>query len=198
VDDIRYRVTESSNQGTDKVIVSVLSSYTLPSNFEHLVRSGGGNFTGNGTAAANALTGGTGNDALNGNGGDDILQGLGGNDVLRGGVGRDELHGGVGTDRFVFSSVAEAGLGATRDVIADLLTGDRIDLSAIDANSSSRGDQAFSSTLVGGFTGARAQLQVTQATGHVIVAGDIDGNRVADFEIQILGRTSLSAADFIL
>jgi hypothetical protein len=41
-------------------------------------------------------------------------------------------------------------------------------------------------------------LQVTQATGHVIVAGDIDGNRVADFEIQILGRTSLSAADFIL
>jgi Ca2+-binding RTX toxin-like protein len=198
VDDSRDRVTESSNQGTDKVIVSVLSSYTLPSNFEHLVRSGGGNFTGNGTAAANALTGGTGNDALNGNGGDDILQGLGGNDVLRGGVGRDELHGGVGTDRFVFSSVAEAGLGATRDVIADLLTGDRIDLSAIDANSSSRGDQAFSSTLVGGFTGARAQLQVTQATGHVIVAGDIDGNRVADFEIQILGRTSLSAADFIL
>ena len=198
VDDSRDRVTESSNQGTDKIFVSVLTSYTLPTNVEHLLRTGGGNFTGNGTSAANVLTGGTGNDSLNGNGGDDLLQGLAGNDVLRGGIGRDELHGGTGNDRFVFSSAAEAGLGAARDVIADLVAGDRIDLSAIDANSSSRGDQAFGSALVGSFTGVRAQLQITAATDYVIVAGDIDGNRVADFEIQILGRTSLSAADFIL
>lgn len=198
VDDSRDRVTESSNQGTDTVYVSGLASYTLPTNAENLLRQGGGNFTGNGTSTANVLTGGTGNDSLNGNAGNDVLQGFTGNDVLRGGTGRDELFGGAGTDRFVFSSAAEAGLGAARDVIADLVAGDRIDLSGIDANSSSRGDQAFSSSFVNSFTGARAQLQITAATDHLIVAGDIDGNRVADFEIQVLGRTTLAATDFIL
>ena len=198
VDDSREAPSESASQGTDTVIVATISSHTLANNLENLVRAGGGNFTGNGNALGNTMTGGTGNDALNGNTGDDVLRGMDGNDVLRGGAGRDTLQGGTGNDRYVYSSAAEAGLGAQRDVILDFAAGDRIDLSAIDADSVTRRDQAFGNTLVSDFTGARAQLKVSVFTDYLIVAGDIDGNRLADFEIQLMGRTSITAADFIL
>ena len=82
-----------------------------------------------------------------GNGGSDWLFGLGGDDRLTGGDGVDYLTGGAGNDIFV------AEIGATRvasksgpislDVITDFSSGDRIDLSSLDANSLAAGDQDF-------------------------------------------------------
>ncbi|MBC7667981.1 MAG: hypothetical protein H7236_05865 [Gemmatimonadaceae bacterium] len=59
-----------------------------------------------GDAAANQLTGGTGDDLLLGRDGNDVLDGGDGNDTLDGGAGNDTLRGGAGSDVLV------GGLGA--------------------------------------------------------------------------------------
>jgi hypothetical protein len=72
--------------------------------------------------------------------------------------------------------------------------GDDIDLSGIDANAKVSGNQAFS--FIGGqdFSGKAGQLQYKNG----IVAGDINGDKVADFHIEIANNHALSANDFIL
>lgn len=52
-----------------------------------------------GTAAADTLTGGAGNDILFGQGANDRLSGLDGHDLLFGGTGNDQLWGGAGNDQ---------------------------------------------------------------------------------------------------
>jgi VCBS repeat-containing protein len=52
------------------------------------------------TAAANNLTGGSGNDILLGLGGNDTLTGAAGNDHLFGGAGADSMRGGAGSDTY--------------------------------------------------------------------------------------------------
>ncbi len=111
----------------------------------------------------------------------------------------DLLIGGDGADWFVFGSISEAGLGVTRDFIQDFASGvDKIDLSLIDANATARGNQAFSSTLVSVFTGVKGQLSLTISGGDLIVSGDVNGDARADFEIMVVGLTSLASSDFIL
>ena len=66
-------------------------------NFEG-ARLGGGNDYVRGTAVANSLYGGAGDDELFGLGGDDWLEGEGGDDLLNGGAGDDFLLGGSGYD----------------------------------------------------------------------------------------------------
>ncbi len=60
-------------------------------NFENII-SGNGNDALSGTAGANRMDGG---------GGDDLIMGLGGNDFLLGGSGNDTLEGGEGNDRIL-------------------------------------------------------------------------------------------------
>lgn len=81
VDNASDRVTESNtgNSGTDTVWTT-LTSYTLPANVENLIYIGTGNFSGNGNALVNNITGGPGRDALNGGTGVDTLNGLAGDD----------------------------------------------------------------------------------------------------------------------
>lgn len=198
VDNTSDRVTESTNAGTDLVRTS-LSSYTLGSNVEELIYTGASAFRGTGNSLSNNITGGNGNDTLTGNSGSDTLIGGNGADILRGGTGTDFLFGDAGADRFVFATTAEAGNGSTRDIIEDFERGiDRIDLSGIDANTSSSGNQAFSASLTDTFTGVRGQLRIVDVGDDLIVSGDVNGNRVADFEIQISNVASLSSSDFIL
>lgn len=66
-------------------------------NLENAVM-GPGNDRVTGTAQANHLVGGIGNDILSGGGGNDTLLGGAGSDVLIGGEGRDMLNGGAGLD----------------------------------------------------------------------------------------------------
>ena len=54
------------------------------------------------------------------------------------------------------------------------------------------------------FTGAKGQLRwfqenpVGTVNDKTIIAGDIDGNKVADFMIELTGLKVLTAADFVL
>ena len=73
-------VLESAGAGLDQVL-STARVYTLGANVENLTFTGSGNFTGNGNALDNVITGGTSNDTLNGFGGADIMTGGAGNDI---------------------------------------------------------------------------------------------------------------------
>ncbi|WP_343717036.1 calcium-binding protein, partial [Inquilinus sp.] len=153
-----------------------------------------------GSDVADQLGGDASGNVLYGNGGADILWGNGGDDVLSGGAGADSLYGGGGRDLFLFEAAADSGATAgTRDRIMDFTRGsDRIDLSDIDANASAGGNQAFN--FIGGdaFTGVAGQLRVFTEAGALVVAGDLNGDRVADFTIAVSGTASLTAGDFAL
>jgi Ca2+-binding RTX toxin-like protein len=143
-------------------------------------------------------------DTLTGNSGANDLSGGGGNDVLRGLGGADRLWGGSGNDTFDFDALADSGLGAAADTLLDFARGsDRIDLSTIDADSGSGGNQAFASTLLQGrdtaFTGA-GQLRTwyDAVNNQTIVQGNTDGDADAEFEIHLAGNVDLSATDFAL
>jgi Ca2+-binding RTX toxin-like protein len=139
----------------------------------------------------------TGNDAANGlkgAAGADRLYGLAGNDALDGGTGADSLTGGAGADIFDFNTIRDS-LPASRDTILDFVRGtDHIDLRTIDANSAAAGDQAFSFIGSGSFTGQTGLLNFT----NNVLAGDINGDRVADFRITVAGTSSLRAGDLYL
>ncbi|WP_425339279.1 Ig-like domain-containing protein [Brevundimonas alba] len=73
-------LSEFAGEGVDTV-ETTLSQYTLRDNFENLVFTGSGAFSGVGNSANNQLTGGAFNDILRGGGGSDILNGGGGADT---------------------------------------------------------------------------------------------------------------------
>ncbi|MDR5655122.1 calcium-binding protein [Ruixingdingia sedimenti] len=142
-----------------------------------------------GGAQSDLLQGDGGNDALFGGGGADMLYGGEGNDRLVGGTGKDVLYGGAGADQFVFRSAAEAGGGGGRDVIADFEVGlDKINLRLMQDGLSFIGSAAFSGTA--------GQVRYHQGTS--LVQGDLDGDGVADFAIEVTGSLALTAADFLL
>ena len=145
-------------------------------------------------------------DMLTGNAGANALSGGAGNDRLTGDLGRDTLTGGAGNDVFDFNAVAESGVGAdVRDVIIDFQHGaDQIDLADIDANTARAGDQSFGLIGTRDFSGKGAELhyqtvdQAGTANDITIVSGDINGDGVADFEIEISGIVQLTRSDFLL
>jgi Ca2+-binding RTX toxin-like protein len=133
--------------------------------------------------------------------GNDTLDGGGGNDKLIGGPGADSLTGGKGADKFIFESLGDSLPGSgNRDVILDFnhVEGDQVDLHKIDADSTVRGNQAFH---LGGsaFTGSPGELiQFIDGDGHTTVAGDVNGDGVADIEIQFVQALTLVSSDFVL
>ncbi|HEU0218519.1 MAG TPA: calcium-binding protein [Stellaceae bacterium] len=150
-----------------------------------------------GSAFADTLTG---NDAAN------ALSGGAGNDLLIGGLGHDTLTGGAGNDVFDINAVADSGIGAgVRDVITDFQPGlDDIDLSDIDIDPGRKGDQGFSFIGTKDFSGRAGELhyqtfdQPGTASDITVVSGDINGDHVADFEIEIAGILQLTKNDFLL
>jgi Ca2+-binding RTX toxin-like protein len=100
---------------------------------DDLIQGLGGDDTISGGAGYDVVYSGDGNDIVNGNSGNDILYGGDGNDringgseddVIIGGAGTDTLTGGTGSDRFVYTSLADAG-----DIITDVSNGaDILDL----------------------------------------------------------------------
>lgn len=141
------------------------------------------------------LSGFEGNDTLKGGKGDDSLKGYHGRDVLLGGRGGDFLVGGQNDDTFVYQELSDSRVGDKHDFITDFHGGDLIDLSEIDADTTADGDQAFH--LVDAFTNNPGELdQVTAGIGTIYVRGDVDGDAVADFEIQV-SVNSVTDGDFI-
>ncbi|MGK6319447.1 M10 family metallopeptidase C-terminal domain-containing protein [Sphingomonas sp. DT-204] len=142
-------------------------------------RLSGGNDTDTVTGGLghDTLTGGSGSDFLIGSDGDDRLDGGSDNDRLFGGAGDDVLTGGSGNDVFVFVD-----LGGT-DAVTDFRRGDRIDLIAIDAVAGG-GDDAFHWIASQAFSGTAGELRAYGEGGSVVLAGDVDGDGVADFIIE--------------
>jgi Ca2+-binding RTX toxin-like protein len=216
VDNPNDLVIENPGEGTDTVNATV--SYTLPANVEILQLTGTGAINGtgnelantiNGNDADNVLMGMDGNDTLRGNAGNDVLDGGAGNDYLSGGAGNDTLiggpgadtmYGGDGADTFVFKSVSDFGTGSALDLIGDFSSaqGDKIDLSAIDANTQQAGVQDFTWIGTGAFTGHAGELNYKASGGYLLVSGDLNGDKVADVQFLVYGVTSLSATDFHL
>ncbi len=174
------------------------------------------------TPNADRLNGTSGKDRILGLGGNDTINGGGGDDIIQGGTGVDRLTGGADADTFVFTSIADSAPNASgfisnapvfnrasgagvRDIITDFTPGqDRIDLSAIDANTKLAGNQAFKFLGTAAFTSAPGGLVYRQfneagtANDITIVYGDVDGDKLADFQIELSGLKTLTAANFIL
>ncbi len=184
VDHIGDRVINTESGDGDTVLSSV--DFILPDEVDNLELRGETNLAGTGNAADNRLVG---------NRGDNLLSGKAGNDLLTGSSGQDTLIGGRGADVFVFVDVSDSGTGAAADVIRDMQAGtDLIDLREMDVDPAVAGQQTF--TFIGGdpFSGSGAELRYADG----IVAGDANGDGVADFEIVIRGAPALDADSFLL
>lgn len=211
VDDLGDVVVERAGEGKDTVRASV-SGYTLALNVENLILAGKNDIEGNGNSlnnvltgnsGANAIHGGAGNDQITGGAGTDRLWGDDGDDLLIGGLDADWLSGGAGKDVFKFA-MGDSTL-SNPDVIADFTAGaDIINLSAIDANSSKGGNQAFSFIGTGAFSGSAGQLRYERAVGadgqgYALVQADVNGDSVADFALHLHGFTGvLTGTNFML
>ena len=154
-----------------------------------------------GGLGADELHGGTGSDDLSGDAGADDLFGDGGNDTLAGGLGVDTLTGGTGSDMFVFATSADSSSGANgADTITDFskAQGDRIDLSAIDANTNAGGNQGFAFVGQAAFTGTAGELRFTyDGGGDTLVQMDVDGDGASDMTIRLTGEIALTGAQFV-
>ncbi|MGD9863017.1 MAG: calcium-binding protein [Pseudodonghicola sp.] len=161
-----------------------------------VLKGGAGHDTLRGDAGNDRLLGGAGNDTLFGGSGKDKLFGGGGRDRLDGGAGADELTGNRGADTFVFASAKQA----NGDRITDFsrAQGDKIDLSKIDADTSAKRDQAFDLIGTDAFSGTAGELRIWKARGDTHVAGDVNGDGIADFRITLSGKINLVVDDFLL
>jgi Ca2+-binding RTX toxin-like protein len=148
-------------------------------------------------------TGGSGSDTLvnienmTGSNDHDHLTGNSEDNVLRGGLGNDTLAGGGGTDTFDFNTLAEIGTtSGSCDVISDFVSGvDLIDLSTLDADTSTTANNAFTHMIDSSadFTTA-GELRLSGG----VLYGNTDNDIDAEFAIQLTGVSSLEITDFIL
>jgi Ca2+-binding RTX toxin-like protein len=145
--------------------------------------------------------------------------GSSGADTLIGGGSGDVLYGGRGADRFVYTQVSDSAPGiGHEDIIYDFSgkvalglnpkgnhmvhqpgEGDVIDLSQIDANTALPGDQAF--TIVRSFDGTPGELlwhSDPSSSGLIGIYMDVNGDSVADMQIDLASNAVPTGADFIL
>lgn len=167
------RIYERAGEGTDTVIVgfnhslaeTALENLTLTD----LARYGIGN---------------DGENVIVGTDGHNVLDGGAGDDTLVGGMGQDRLIGGSGADTFVFRTVQDS-RAARSDRIVDLGDGDRIDVSAIDADPGRDGDQAFQ--RVAAFTGRSGEATLTLEGDITVLRLDADGDGRGEFLLRLQG-----------
>ena len=119
--------------------------------------------------------------------------------MIIGGAGADRLTGGTGADTFTFQNLSDSGLDNI-DFITDFSTsqGDRISLSAIDANANVAGNQAFTFIGTAEFSNAAGQLRYYQSGGDTFVTGDVNGDGVGDFVIRLDPLLLLASTHFVL
>jgi Ca2+-binding RTX toxin-like protein len=161
------------------------------------------------------VIGSRGNNVITGSNVANALDGGWGNDTLDGGAGADVLIGGGGADRYIYSGntpgalpITTGNTAATRDRILDFEQGiDRISLFAIDANRTGAADPTNNAFVFGGEgpianTSVAAQLRYRFETiggiDHTIVEGTVNSAAGIDFQIELVGRIALTAADFVL
>ncbi|MFW9606306.1 MAG: hypothetical protein ACMV0I_07130, partial [Pseudomonas sp.] len=171
--------------------------YVLGAGIDNAVLSSGAdNASLTGNTSNNTLTGNTSANNLKGGAGVDTLNGGAGNDTLIGGDGKDVLNGGTGRDIFKLEKLIESGItSATRDIVQSFSQGqDKIGLSALDANTTVAGDQAFTAFIGSTATFKTAgQLQFKDG----VLYGNTDTDAAAEFSIALTGITTLTMADVV-
>ncbi|PSJ16584.1 calcium-binding protein, partial [Nitrosomonas supralitoralis] len=196
VDSVGDTIIELAGQGADTVRSSVTFTLGLTSNLEHLTLIGADAINGTGNNSANVITGNDNNNVLTGNAGPDTLSGGIGNDILIGGGGADTLAGGSGSDIFLYQASVSHSNATNRDTIIDFVSGiDTINLSAIDANTTVGGNNAFVFIGAAAFSAA-GQLRYVPATG--LLEANVNAGLAADFQISLLGAPTLLATDIVL
>jgi len=93
--------------------------------------------------------------------------------------------------------------GLSVDTITDFARGsDRIDLSAIDASTAARGDQAFQFIGTNAFTSANQNGSIRYAydaaTNRTTIQISNDADTASEMEIVLVGQVALTATDFVL
>lgn len=142
-----------------------------------------------------------GNDAITGGELDDIIRGYKGNDKITGGGGADKLYGGAGSDTFVFKSIDDSAVESFgRDKIMDFrpFQSDRIDLRAIDADSTKTGNQKFKFIGDDDFNMKGGELRYQKKGSDTLIFGDLDGDGNADFSIALDTALIMKSGDFLL
>jgi Ca2+-binding RTX toxin-like protein len=179
------------------------------SGFENVLGSGGNDKI-YGTNGVDILNGYARNDVIDGRGGNDDILGSSGADIVIGGLGRDTFYlndfGDDGArDTVRYLSTAESGLTvATRDVVQDFVRsagagGDRINLSAIDANPFLAGNQSFAWRGMLAFrANVVGEVRFIDAGNDVMVQVDTDNDNAAEMTILVKFVPSLAAYDFVL
>jgi Ca2+-binding RTX toxin-like protein len=147
----------------------------------------------------NKILGATKSDKLTGTQGQDTIDGGGGNDTITGSFGQDILNGGAGKDVFRFTSIKDSSVDMP-DIVNDFTKGDKIDLSAIDANSTKVKDQAFTAPVIGDtFSGMfTKEGQLFFETSSETLYGNVNKDGLPDFAIKLSGVIKLAATDFVL
>ena len=195
--------------GTTNLVINVASGATNTfANLTFAAFTGGDAFddgadtiTINGAAGVENITGTNFADTINGGAGADTLDGGNGNDRLIGGAGVDVLTGGLGADTFVFGSIGDIGnstVAGSRELVTDFEVGiDKLDLSAIDADTTVTGNQAF---VLAQAIAAAGQLSWSYDTANnqTVIEGNINAAVAPDFRLALSGQHALTAANFIL
>jgi hypothetical protein len=165
-----------------------------------------------GLGGEDILKGAGGPDKLFGGNDHDMLYGGADDDDVRGGRGKDVLRGGTGLDTFFFAKGDTGNIQATADTIADLhpthrhfsggiglpVLGDKIDLSAIDADRHANGDQAFTFIGQDDFHHTAGELRYDRGKSDTWIYGDTDGNAQADLVLHVDGAVRLQDVAFAL
>ncbi|OWJ59481.1 calcium-binding protein [Inquilinus limosus] len=161
--------------------------------------STGGDAEGDTMSGIEQVMGSAFDDSITGDANANTLWGLAGNDTLTGGVGADVLKGGAGNDTFAYVSLADSTVAlAGKDTVIDFSTGDKIDLSAIDADGNEgNGDTAFTFDT-GAFTGAGEIRVLAFANNRYGVYIETTGDQTPESIINVYSDHALTAADFVL
>ncbi|WP_232628799.1 calcium-binding protein [Methylobacterium sp. Leaf118] len=175
-------VAEAAGEGCDTIYTTSDYCYFDGQEIEFLI--------GNAGATGLHLMGNELAQTIIGNSGDDFLHGDG---------GADTLIGGKGQDTFVFLELHDGAPGADRCVIADFEQGvDRILLTPIQAVTGSATNQPFDWIGSERFSGKAGELHQVTLGGTTLIEGDVNGDRIADIQIELKGLYQLTAGDFQL
>ncbi len=126
-------------------------------------------------------------DRLNGDNSADLLIGMGGNDQLMGAGGADVLIGGKGKNRYIYIDVEDSPAAkGEQDKILKFGKKDKINLQGLAEDLQYIGSSKFTATA-GDVRFSKGTLQV-----------DADGDKSADFAIQLPGTDSLKGSNLVL
>ena len=204
------KLQEGATVGVGNGLANIITGTTQADNLSGMggddtVRGREGNDTISGGDGADQLYGDAGDDRLDGGAGNDSLYGGEGNDILIGGAGDNRLEGGPGADTLVGGSGADSFVYRPGDLVGvdriegfSSAQGDRILLAELDANTNTAANDKFTFIGASAFSGKAGELRFQVINGDAHVYGDMNGDRIADFEINVVGVSKLTAADFML